>query len=64
MIKMLIHHFIFILIYAAKKKAEESFQALQHAFQYNSSDRGEVFKLMFNAKNDDEWIFRKTVRLL
>ncbi|XP_031091252.1 protein SIEVE ELEMENT OCCLUSION B-like [Ipomoea triloba] len=42
-----------------KKKAEESFQILRHAWYYNSSNRVELFKLIFNVKDDDEEIFKR-----
>nr|GLL47201.1 uncharacterized protein LOC109150526 [Ipomoea trifida] len=41
----------------AKKKAEESFQILRHAWFYGSSSRTKLLKLMFNAKDDYERIF-------
>ncbi|XP_019153915.1 PREDICTED: uncharacterized protein LOC109150458 [Ipomoea nil] len=43
-----------------KKREEESYQTLRHALHHSSSNRAEVFKLMFNAKNDDEKIFRNS----
>ncbi|XP_031111553.1 protein SIEVE ELEMENT OCCLUSION B-like isoform X2 [Ipomoea triloba] len=43
----------------AKKKAEESFQILRHAWYYDSSSRIKLLKLMFNAKDDYEGIFEK-----
>nr|GMC58622.1 protein SIEVE ELEMENT OCCLUSION B-like [Ipomoea batatas] len=39
-----------------KKRAEESFEALKLALNYNSSSKSEVFRLMFNVK-DDEMLF-------
>nr|GMC75974.1 protein SIEVE ELEMENT OCCLUSION B-like [Ipomoea batatas] len=42
----------------AKKKAEESFQILRHAWYYDCSSRIELLKLMFNAKDDYEGIFQ------
>ncbi|XP_019154002.1 PREDICTED: uncharacterized protein LOC109150526 [Ipomoea nil] len=43
----------------SKKKAEESFQILRHAWYHNSfSNRIELFKLMFNVKEDEEKIFQ------
>ncbi|XP_019154000.1 PREDICTED: protein SIEVE ELEMENT OCCLUSION B-like isoform X2 [Ipomoea nil] len=44
----------------AKKKAEESFQILRHAWYHNSfSNRVELFRLIFNVKNDYEGIFER-----
>ncbi|XP_019156599.1 PREDICTED: uncharacterized protein LOC109153217 [Ipomoea nil] len=38
----------------AKKKEEESYEALRNALYHGSSNKLEVFKLMFNVKNDDD----------
>nr|GMD98601.1 protein SIEVE ELEMENT OCCLUSION B-like [Ipomoea batatas] len=41
----------------ARKKNEESYNALRNALYHGSSDKLEVFKLMFNVNDDDEIIF-------
>ncbi|XP_031123780.1 uncharacterized protein LOC116026597 isoform X2 [Ipomoea triloba] len=43
----------------AKKKSEESYEALRNALYHGSSDKLEVFKLMFNVNDDDEIIFHR-----
>ncbi|XP_031093490.1 protein SIEVE ELEMENT OCCLUSION B-like isoform X1 [Ipomoea triloba] len=45
----------------AKKKAEESFQILRHAWYSNSSNKIQLFKLMFNVMDDDEAIFQRRI---
>nr|GMD93566.1 protein SIEVE ELEMENT OCCLUSION B-like [Ipomoea batatas] len=45
----------------AKKKTEESFQILRHAWYYNCSNRIELFKLMFNVMDDEEEIFQSSL---
>ncbi|XP_019156841.1 PREDICTED: uncharacterized protein LOC109153406 [Ipomoea nil] len=42
----------------AKKKEEESYEALRNALYHDTSNNLEVFKLMFNVKDDDEMISR------
>lgn len=50
-------------IYAEKKKAEESYEALKHALYYTCSSKSEVFKLMFNVKDGGELVFKDKVRV-